>query len=313
MSKELIKLLFVDQRDQTIQLLLISKEVPELFTKYPEILAELTFDELCRLANAPAIIPLLKYGYLQKCIDSQIKFLRLCCIYNINLTLELLKDEQIKKMMIPVLKDFKNQYHYYNFHESKKEIKHISTKFPTDALLTMQLSPEDLEQKELLEIFPTIKEYADYLVKRFYDKGDFTSQFHTHASDEKHCSFLGAAFTSQIYHVRSKLLDEKIIHPTDKFNFLECGAGNGYLCKKILANIKKMAELDKAWAELYDFQYHIIERSAELIKLQQKNTAEFAEKININKGMQKISKESLGKRNFHLSVNMNLLIPLCLM
>ncbi len=299
-----------------------TKKMPEDIKQEPEKLKLFTFDDLYRIANSAIIIPLLQYDSLRKLIDSQEKFLRLCLLYNLNLIPELLKDERIKKMMLPVLKDLEHHYQDYNFNQLEKDDKNLISQFPTDVLRVMKLKNEernsisryeDPDQKVLLQTFPPVKKFIDQILygdSGYYTLGtvDLTKHFSTHVTDKNFSSPLSAAFAFQIYHVRLKLLKEKKISHEDKFMVLECGAGNGILCKNILKIIDEMAQLDETWAELNStIQYNIIEISPVLMKIQQKTTQEFVKKVNIQLGDAKNVNAKFGKNSIAVAISNELI------
>jgi SAM-dependent MidA family methyltransferase len=291
------------------------KQAVSLAMQYPQIANLLTFEYFHTMVKEqPAYaIKLAKVPSLNNLIDNKEKFIKICSL-NFKIASALLIHPNIAKIAEPI-KAFM-PYYYYNQHTLRIREKRLASpaiaaldlaetkfKMKKGRLTTMEVSkPSTFDRMNLetlnkanainifLRKFPTLKKYCDLMMygpSGYYTTGkvDFTNHISTFASVPKFVAGFSAAMAQQLYYARKNLILENKLKPTDQFNVLECGGGNGDLCFNILETISKMAQQNEEWKQLFqNLHYHLVDLSPELVKRQKERNHKFAEKITVIQG-----------------------------
>ncbi|MEO8400509.1 MAG: SAM-dependent methyltransferase [Gammaproteobacteria bacterium] len=291
------------------QLIKNLEDLKYLLVKYPYIVPALlqnptvsscikTFDEAYYLVTHFPKLELQSLSIMMSKIENKQQLIKMAAI-NLNLVETLLKNARLR-MMAEGIPDFYQKIALenliYNEHLASSVVP--ETRSANLAYLDLTTSkslehkhkkekpiehePRNLATKQITRIFPTLKSYVDNMMfgpSGYYETGSvkFLNHFTTFATGPAVAEGFAAAFAEQLFHRWKKQIEGDASLRDKPFNVLECGAGNGLLCKNILSVIKKMSEMGpketiEDWKCLYkNIRYHIIERSTELV-IQQKKT-----------------------------------------
>lgn len=158
--------------------------------------------------------------------------------------------------------------------------------------MDMPVNLSTRRQQFLASTFPTIANYTDEMMfgeSGYYSKGTVSfsagtssnsGDFTTFPSHQTVAPAFAAAFAHQLFSIRNNMIAKGQLSYRDRFNVLECGAGNGDLCYHILNIIKKMAAINPSWNDFNEHvRYHIIERSPKLVERQRERNNIFGDKF----------------------------------
>lgn len=306
-----LKILFDRHEETAIRLL---KEDPKLANF-------MTFEILIK-CHVMSVVELLQMSGCRRVIDTPEKVLRLSkkmIGFDIDSTLTLfLNDQMVKKAMATLpLVAFNHLVHRLGFekHVERKDIPYLD--LATMPYTGKQNLWDDRRLQELaldkyvLKTFPTVKNYFKQMMygpSGYYTKGkaNFSIEtFNTYATDPDLADTLAAAIAYQIFSVWQNLLKNKILKKSDRFNILECGAGNGALCSHIFQIMDAMAKQDPEWKVLADgLHYHIIEISPALIDQQKEKLKSYSKRVSIHAGDASTIAGSLPKMIFIYSIEL---------
>jgi len=286
----------------------------KLIAQNPSVAHLVTFDYFCRMAwdiSQGRFLQLASIPSVNRVIDSEEKFIQICNA-SFDTALHLLKYPHIARIAEPIIPFMPSYYLQQNRTRIKKKI--LSS---TPSMLALDLAESktnkevtdiedrkfslfekaalnDFDEKSLRQslprISPSLKKYCDLMMygpSGYYTTGkvDFAKHFYTFASDPTSEVGFSAAMANQLFHIRNKLIADQKLKPSDPFNVLECGGGNGDLCYHILETIKQMSLQSSEWKPLFlSIRYHLVDVSPELVKRQRIRTKKFASLVKVIQG-----------------------------